>query len=166
MVTGVIETTLNLGEWAVSNDRDGVLTCLGLGSCVAVIVYDPIVRVGGMAHVVLPDSSLGRPTPRSQAKFADVAVPLVVDQLLALGATKIRLQVSLIGGASMLPSSRGLEAMNVGARNAAATHAAVRSLGLRVRQEDLGGTQGRTVRLIVRTGEVSISTARSFRAAA
>lgn len=166
MVTSVIETTLSLGEWAVTDDRDGVLTCLGLGSCVAFIAYDPVARVGGMAHMVLPDSSMGRATPRSEAKFVDVAVPLVMRELLALGALRTRTQVSLVGGAAMLPNSRGPESMNIGARNAAAALAAVKAQGLRVRVEDLGGNQGRTVRLQVRTGEVTISTARTLRAEA
>ncbi|MFA7248623.1 MAG: chemotaxis protein CheD [Dehalococcoidia bacterium] len=165
MVTGVIETTLSLGEWAVTNEREGVLTCLGLGSCVAFIAYDPVARIGGMAHMVLPDSTQGRSTPRSEAKFVDVAVPLVLNEMLSLGAQKTRLQVSLVGGAKMLPNSRP-EAMNIGARNIAAAHAAIEARGLRVRVEDLGGTQGRTVRLQVRTGEVLISTARVLRAAA
>jgi chemotaxis protein CheD len=56
VVTSVIETTLSLGEWAVTDGRDGVLTCLGLGSCVAFIAYDPVARVGGVAHMVLTDS--------------------------------------------------------------------------------------------------------------
>jgi len=166
VVTGVIETTLSLGEWAVSNDRDGVLTCLGLGSCVAFIAYDPVARVGGMAHMVLPDSTQGRATPRSEAKFVDVAVPMVMRELLALGAMKTRTQISLVGGAAMLPNSRGNESLNIGARNAAAAQAAVRAMGLRVKVEDMGGTQGRTVRLLVRSGEVTISTARNLRAEA
>lgn len=166
MVTSAIETTLSLGEWAVTNDRDGVLTCLGLGSCVAFVAYDPVTRVGGMAHMVLPDSSQGRPTPRSEAKFVDVAVPLVMNELFAIGAMRARVQVSLLGGAKMLANSRAPEAMSIGARNAVAAQAAVQALGLRVRVEDLGGTQGRTVRLYVRTGEITISTARVLRAAA
>ena len=166
MVTSVIETTLSLGEWAATNDREGVLTCLGLGSCVAFIAYDPVARVGGMAHMVLPDSTQGRATTRSEAKFVDVAVPLVMREIQALGALKARLQISLVGGAAMLPVRSGNEALNIGARNAAAAQAAVKALGLRVKVEDLGGTQGRTVRLQVRTGEVTISTARTLRAEA
>jgi chemotaxis protein CheD len=166
VVTSVLETTLSLGEWAVSNDRDAVLTCLGLGSCIAFIAYDPVVRIGGMAHMVLPDSTQGRATPRSEAKFVDVAVPLVMRELQALGALKARVQVSLVGGAAMLPNSRANESLNIGARNAVAALAAVKAMGLRVRVEDMGGTQGRTVRLQVRTGEVTISTARSQRAEA
>lgn len=165
MVTSVLETTLSLGEWAVTDNRDGVLTCLGLGSCVAFIAYDPVARVGGMAHMVLPDSAQGRATTRSEAKFVDVAVPLVLRELGALGALKARLQISLVGGAAMLPVRSGNEALNIGARNAAAALAAVKALGMRVRMEDLGGTQGRTVRLQVRSGEVTVSTARTLRAA-
>ncbi|MEI7926249.1 MAG: chemotaxis protein CheD, partial [Chloroflexota bacterium] len=115
---------------------------------------------------VLPDSTQGRATPRSEAKFVDVAVPMVMRELLALGAMKTRTQISLVGGAAMLPNSRGNESLNIGARNAAAAQAAVRAMGLRVKVEDMGGTQGRTVRLLVRSGEVTISTARNLRAEA
>ena len=166
MVTATLQTTLSLGEWAVSNNADAVLTCLGLGSCVAFIAYDPIAHVGGMAHTVLPDSAQGRPSPRSEAKFVDVAVPLVLREMMALGAHQTRLHVSLVGGASMLAGGRVQDSMNIGARNAIAARAATEALGLRVRLEDTGGTQGRTVHLLVRTGEVTIATARVLRAAA
>ena len=166
MIGAAIETTLSLGEWAVSNDVDAVLTCLGLGSCVAFVAYDPLARVGGMAHVVLPDSTAGRPSPRAAAKFADLAVPLVMQEMAALGALRLRLQVSLIGGAHMLVDGRLQDSMNIGERNVIATRAAVQALGLRVRVEETGGGQGRTVRLPVCTGEMSISTARALRAAA
>jgi chemotaxis protein CheD len=166
VLTATLETTLSLGEWAVSNNADALLTCLGLGSCVAFIAYDPITHVGGMAHTVLPDSTQGRPSPRSEAKFVDIAVPLVLREMAALGALRTRLQISLVGGASMLAGGRVQDSMNIGARNAAAAHAAVEAIGLRVRTEDTGGGQGRTVRLLVRTGEVTISTARVLRAAA
>ena len=166
MISASIETTLSLGEWAVSNDVDAVLTCLGLGSCVAFVAYDPVARVGGMAHVVLPDSTLGRPSPRAAAKFADLAVPLVMQEMAALGALRSRVQVSLIGGARMLAGGRVQDSLNIGERNITATRAAVQALGLHVRMEETGGGQGRTVRLPVRTGGLSISTARAFRAAA
>lgn len=166
MAVHTAERTLSLGEWAVTNDTDAVLTCLGLGSCVAFIAHDAAARVGGMAHVVLPDSSQGRPSARSEAKFADLAVPLVVQEMLRLGATRMRLQVTLVGGAKMLSGGPLPDTMHIGDRNAAAVRAAIQALGLRLRLEDLGGTQGRTVRLAVHSGEVNISTTRALRAAA
>lgn len=148
------ETTLSLGEWAVSADPTSVLACLGLGSCVAFIVYDATRHVGGMAHMVLPDSSMGRSSDRTPAKFVDVAVPLVLERALAMGAMRHRLQVHLVGGARMLTSHA--DRMNIGERNAEAARVVCRRLGIAITSEDVGGNTGRTVRLHVGTGELTL----------
>lgn len=161
-----VERALSLGEWAASDDVEVVLSCLGLGSCVAVIAHDAVAHVGGMAHVVLPDSTLGQYGRRAEAKFADLAVPLIVREMVRLGAVPQRLRVALVGGARMLVGGPPSEEAQIGERNVVAVRAALQTLGLRVRLEDTGGTQGRTVHLAVRTGEVMVSTLRAFGAAA
>jgi len=154
MLTTVGETTLSLGEWAVSAEPGAVLACLGLGSCVAFAAYDPVKRVGGMAHMVLPDSSMGRVTELAPAKFVDVAIPLILGEMTTLGALRSRLQVHLIGGARML--SGNADRMKIGERNAQAAQEFSRRLGLRVVTEELGGASGRTVRLHITTGQIRI----------
>lgn len=148
------ETTLSLGEWAASADPTSVLACLGLGSCVAFIVYDATRHVAGMAHTVLPDSALGRLSGMAPAKFVDVAVPLVLERVTALGAEAPRLQVHLVGGSRMLSGNQ--DRMNIGARNVEAARQACARHGLAITSQDVGGTSGRTVRLHVGTGQLTL----------
>ncbi len=157
---------LGLGEWAVSSDPGDVLVSLGLGSCVAFVVYDAVARVGGMAHMVLPDSSMARSATTSPAKFVDLAIPLVVQEMEARGAKTMRMRVHLVGGARMLQSTRASESMNIGDRNAEAARLAVTAAHLHIAGEELGGSHGRTVRLEIATGEMTVSTAGAGRTAA
>lgn len=152
------EETLGLGEWAVSADPRATLTCIGLGSCVAFIVYDSASRVGGMAHMVLPDSTGARAAPGT-AKFVDQAIPLVLDGVQALGGQPRRLRIVLAGGANMLRGPAFDGRVNIGDRNAAAARALLAVRRFRIAAEDLGGTQGRTVRLRLSDGSISVSLA-------
>lgn len=153
------DLALGLGQWAVSDDPGEALVCLGLGSCVAFVAYDPVARLGGMAHMVLPDSTLGRASDAAPAKFVDLAIPLVLDAMQARGAGRARLVIDLVGGARVLRGVGASEAMQIGDRNTAACRAALAALRLPAHAQDLGGTQGRTVRLAVDSGEVTVSTA-------
>jgi chemotaxis protein CheD len=148
--------TLNLGEWKVSANERDVLTCLGLGSCVAFCAHDPQAGVAGMAHMVLPSSSTaGKP---EAPKFIDVAVPLVVEHMERQGAQRDRIVCHLVGGAHILMNTT-TELAQVGDRNIAAAREAVQTLGLRVRGEDVGGSKGRTVRLFVGSGALEVAQA-------
>lgn len=150
---------LSLSEWHVTDDTNVVLMCLGLGSCVALCLHDPIARVGGMAHMVLPDSSSGRVTGPS-AKFVDLAIPMLVEQMREAGAIRSRLRINIVGGARMLSGPAFAGTLDVGARNLTATRSALESLRLSVNGgEEVGGTHGRTVRLHVGSGDVAVSTA-------
>jgi len=152
------EQTLGLGEWAVSGDPSATLTCIGLGSCVAFIVYDAMVKVGGMAHMVLPDSTGARAAPAT-AKFVDQAIPLVMEGVKALGAEPRRLKVVLAGGATMLRGAAFEGRINIGDRNADAAHTLLATRHLKIAAEDVGGTQGRTVRLRLGDGSIAVSLA-------
>lgn len=100
-------TTLmvGLGEVKISQDPAEVLTCLGLGSCVGVCMYDPVAKVAGMAHIVLPNSD-GKPD-KAGGKYADTAVPLLLEMMLKRGAIKSRVIVKIAGGAQ-ISRSKGL----------------------------------------------------------
>ncbi len=155
-------TTLNslvvgLGELKYSDQPGEELTCLGLGSCVAISAWDRLNKRGSMAHVVLPECSPGRkPTPR----FADIAVPEMMEKLVTLGAVMTRLEIKLVGGAHMTPTnSPNLPAMRIGDRNIEAVKAQLNKLGLKAVAENLGGNNGRTVRLDVESGRVTVVTA-------
>ena len=156
---------LSLGEWAVSKDPDVELVCLGLGSCIAFAAHDPKAGVGGMAHMVLPDSTQGRPTSGA-AKFVDLAIPLVVSEMEQLGAKRAHMKVHLAGGARMLAGTAFQDKMLIGERNREATEVAMKQLGLRVTTEETGGERGRTVQLHVGTGIFDVHSGATERKAA
>ncbi len=148
---------IGLGELEVSGSADAVLVCLGLGSCVALCAYDPVGRVGGMAHMVLPASSEGR-AQGPDARFVDLGVPLLIDRMRRAGALRSRLVLKIAGGAHILAAATN-GTLNIGRRNAEATREILTALGLQLHAEDTGGGHGRTVRLHVGTGEITVSTA-------
>ena len=156
---------LSLGEWAVSDDPERQLVCLGLGSCVAFCGYDPQAQVGGMAHMVLPDSNHGK-RGGAEAKFVDLAIPLVLVEMEKLGAKRSRIKIQLVGGAQMMQGPMVSEAMMIGQRNLDAAHAALSELRLQIASEDTGGDAGRTVSLAVGSGALNITSPRKKLAAA
>jgi chemotaxis protein CheD len=159
MTTAVVRpTVVGLGEIAVSTKPEDVLVSLGLGSCVCIAAFDPKSGVAGMAHIVLPDS--GGKEGRQSPKFADVAIPELFKQMQKAGATINKLVLKLAGGAHMmLVAAPDTSQMNIGDRNIEAVKDLLKEAGHRVSAEDLGGTQGRTVRLTVGTGSVTVSRA-------
>lgn len=164
----MIETVkVGVAELKASDNHD-VLASFGLGSCVAIAIYDPIKKVGGLAHVMLPESR-GLEPPAMPGKFADTAVACLVEELIGLGARKRSLKSKLVGGAQMfeLPGARSEAAktacgpsVNIGARNIVAAREALQKLKIPIEGEDTGGNHGRTVRFDTSTGEVQISSIR------
>jgi chemotaxis protein CheD len=120
-----------------------------LGSCVAVCLWEPQLACGGINHFLLPLwNGEGLPTPR----YGNVAIPLLVEQLTALGARRERLQAKLFGGASMWQGSEGLLA--VGERNIALARTQLGELHVPILAADVGGTMGRKLVFNSGTGEV------------
>ncbi len=159
MTTAAVQpTVVGLGEIAVSTKGEDTLVSLGLGSCVCVTAFDPKSGVAGMAHIVLPDS--GGSEQRQTPKFADVALPTLFEQMEKAGASKAGLVIKLAGGAQMMPvKAPNTSVMNIGDRNIESVKELLQKAGRRVKAEDLGGTQGRTVRLTVGTGKVTVARA-------
>lgn len=147
---------VGLGELRVSRDPRDILVCYGLGSCVGICLYDPAARVGGMAHVVLPDSGSGRGTDLP-ARFADTAVPRLVQAALAQGAVRSRLVTRIAGGAQVLKVGATAR-LDIGARNCEAVREGLRRLRIALVAADVGGHHGRTVQLFVADGRVLVST--------
>lgn len=145
---------LGLGEHA-ARPAPARLAALGLGSCVAVILHDPEHRVGAMAHVVLPSQSLSRDRERP-GRFAELAVPLLLGEMETLGVDRRQVTARLVGGASMFGALIPAGSMHMGQRNVSACRTAVRSAGLRVVAEDVGGERGRSIWFDVATGQVQV----------
>jgi chemotaxis protein CheD len=136
--------------------REDTLVTLGLGSCVAILLHDRVANVGGMAHVLLPEPALARDAT-NPAKFATTAVPLLLEELAALGGKTSRLEGRLVGGASMFTSLMGPGSLNMGERNIRASREALRAAGIPVMAEQVGGDFGRSVRFWVGEGRTVVT---------
>ena len=149
---------IGMGEIAVSREPSSVLTCLGLGSCIALCAYDPVTRVGGMVHIVLPESNISN-TEQSPAKYADTAVPFLIEQMARHNAIKTRLVVKIAGGAQMSLASGLLGAFKTGERNVEMVLSCLEKERISVSGIDVGGNKGRTVQLYPATGKVTTRSA-------
>lgn len=145
---------MKVADWAAERG-DGVLVTLGLGSCVAIMLYDAETKAGAMAHVLLPSISLARDIT-NRAKFPETAVPMLVERLKALGADPRRLVAKLAGGASMFGQLVTPGTIQMGERNVLAARSALRTAAIPIVREAVGGERGRTVRFHVRDGRVEI----------
>lgn len=145
---------VGFGEYRISANPEGVLICFGLGSCVAVTMYDTGKKIGGMLHIVLP-STQGRLT-KTPARFADTGIPLLLEEMRKMGAEKRRTIVTMAGGAKILKLHYSLEPLDIGSRNVDVCLETLKQLGLRVHGQETGGTRGRTVRLYIKSGETFV----------
>ena len=148
------EVIVKVADWAAERG-DGVIVTLGLGSCVAIMLYDADRAAGAMAHVLLPSRSLAHDTT-NLAKFPESAVPLLVDRLRALGAEPRRLVAKLAGGASMFSQLMTPGTIQMGERNIVASRNALRAASIPIVKESVGGERGRSVRFHVKDGRVEI----------
>lgn len=137
---------------------DAVLASLGLGSCVAVILFDSDRRIGGMAHILLPSRSLSRATD-NPGRFPQTALPLLIDRMMALGADRRGLTARLVGGASMFANLAPSGSMQMGDRNVIAVREVLNQLAIPIVGEEVGGNIGRSVWFTVDTGQVEVRTA-------
>ena len=150
------ERIVKVADWAVDRGRR-VLVSVGLGSCVAIMLHDPVAGLGGMAHVLLPSARLSRDAGHP-AKFPETAVPLLVERLVAIGAERHRLVAKLAGGASMFAQLLTSGALQMGERNLVAARDVLRREAIPIIAEATGGERGRTVRFQVWDGSVEIRT--------
>ncbi len=137
---------------AVSNNLQEELITYSLGSCIGVVIYDPAVKVGGMLHYMLPESSMDvEKARRTPAMFADTGIPLLFKQSYQLGASKRNLLVKVVGGAQIMDENG---VFNIGKRNYLALRKLFWKNNVMVTAEHVGGNVNRTVRLEIGTGRV------------
>lgn len=135
----------------------GILTTLGLGSCVGVCLHDKLNKVSGMVHVMLP-SSLQIKNNSNVAKFADTGIVKLLEDMQKLGANKNRIVCKIAGGAQMFNFNDSSDIMRIGYRNVTATKEVLQSLNIPILAEDTGGSYGRTIELYSETGMLLIKT--------
>jgi chemotaxis protein CheD len=128
----------------------------GLGSCVGLVLYDPIKRIAGLAHIMLPSSDLGKHGEINEAKYADTAIPLLITLMEKKGGEKRQFQAKLAGGAQMFLFKTTNDSMRIGPRNVEACKDVLKSLGIPILAEDTGGNFGRTIELDAVTGVLNI----------
>ena len=145
---------VDIADLAVSKDPNCTLVTYSLGSCIGVVVWDPVVKVGGLLHFMLPESTISPDKARNRpGMFADTGIPLLFRKVYAEGGDKKRMVVK-VAGAAQLMDSQGV--FNIGKRS----HLALRKILWRnnvlVDAEEVGGYDGRTVKLEIGTGRVLI----------
>lgn len=147
---------IGVGDMSVSNNQAITLSTYALGSCVAVVAYDPVVKAGGLLHAMLPQASISPAKALVQpAMFVDTGMPLLLRALVGLKADTRRLRIFLAGGASVICAN---DMFKIGERNLQATMQHLAQLGLSVNYSAVGGTINRTVHLVIGTGAITLKT--------
>lgn len=131
------------------------VTTLGLGSCVGIALRDPVTKIGGLAHIMLPDSTAIR-NNANIPKFADTGIEELVKQMAAKGANRSRLVAKIAGGAQMFAFQAKSDMVRIGERNVEASKQKLKELGIRILAEDTGKDYGRTVIFYPETGDFVI----------
>lgn len=148
-----IEIRVNVADYAVA--AGGTISTIGLGSCVAIVLYDATARVGGMAHVLLPNEAMSRDRS-NPAKFPASAVPLLLGEMRLLGAKVERVRAKIVGGASMFGNLIPAGGINIGERNIVAVRGALAEVKVPIVAEDVGSDHGRSVYLFIGDGRVEV----------
>lgn len=131
------------------------ITTLGLGSCVGIAIRDPVTKIGGLAHIMLPDSSSIR-NNTNIPKFADTGIEELVRRVVAKGASRTRLVAKIAGGAQMFAFQSKNDMTRVGERNVEASKQKLAQLKIPILAEDTGKNYGRTVIFYPETGDYVI----------
>ena len=145
---------VGVADMKVSNNLDSVLVTYSLGSCIGIAIHDPVARVGGLLHFMLPESELDR--QKAQEKpymFADTGIPKLFKSAYELGAKKHRMRVVIAGGSQVM-DQHGF--FNIGKRNQMAVRKIFHRNNIMIDGCDVGGTSNRTLRLVVRSGLTSL----------
>ena len=137
----------------------GTLVTIGLGSCVAIALYDAEARVAGLSHVLLPSETMSRDRS-NPAKFPRTAIPLLMDEMCQRGARPERIRAKIVGGASMFGNLLPNGGINIGERNIAAVRAALVALSVPIVAEDVGSDYGRSVYFRVDDGRLEVRSLR------
>jgi chemotaxis protein CheD len=151
------EINVGLGEHAVSRSPEDVLVAYGLGSCMGVVMVDPNSHYAGLLHAVLPRASVVSAAGESNPfKYVESGIENLIASLIRNGANQSRLVVRLIGGANMLMTSEFTRSFDIGTRNIEAARATLGRLKLSIVAAEVGGHTGRTLRVYVANGRVTV----------
>ena len=150
---------VGVADMKVSNSRSESIITYALGSCIGLVIYDPVVKVGGILHYMLPESSIDK--EKAAAKpymFADSGIPRLFKSAYKLGAVKQRMKVYVAGGAEIL-DQKGF--FNIGKRNYMALKKMFFKNKMMITKQNVGGNTNRTIRIEIATGDIYIKTSGS-----
>ena len=152
---------VGIGEFKVVKGQ-AILESISLGSCMGIVLYDPVEKIGGLAHTMLPNSSLSsiKPSNATPAKFVDKAITLMIEEMTKMGASKTRLIAKIAGGACMFQSAMPDPAMNIGQKNLDATKQHLAQEKIAIIAEDTGKDYGRTLQFNTVTGKLVVRSAK------
>lgn len=150
------EIQVGIADYKITVSPHRLIT-LGLGSCVGISMYDPKIKIGGLLHIMLPDSTQFK-NVTNPAKFADLGLPLMLNEMRRQGGSPGRITAKLVGGAQMFTGFDEKLALNIGERNTEMARKVLRDLGVRIVAEETGGNKGRTMIFDTASGKVIIRT--------
>lgn len=147
---------VGVADMKVSNNHAESIITYSLGSCIGLVIYDPVVKVGGILHYMLPDSSIDKDKATVRPyMFADSGIPRLFKTAYKLGASKQRMQIYVAGGAEIL-DQKGF--FNIGKRNYMALKKMFFKNKVMINKQDVGGNINRTVRIEIATGDIYVKT--------
>jgi len=146
--------TVGLGESVLSRNPQDVLVAFGLGSCLGIAFYDPYMKIAGLLHAVLPEYVNNSHAPGE--RFVDTGIENTLKEMVAAGAIQASLHIRMVGGANMLVSAELSRTFDIGTRNIASAYKTLERLRLKLACQEVGGNIGRTVRLYVANGRMTV----------
>jgi chemotaxis protein CheD len=150
------EIHVAMGAIEVSADQETKLITF-VGSCVALCLYDPLTKIAGMSHVMLPKNTAGQTKQGESGKYADQAIETTIQMMVEKGADLKRIKASIAGGAKIFTSESGDSIFNIGEKNAISIKEILREKRIPLISSHLGMTYGRWVKLDINTGKMTVS---------
>lgn len=152
----VKEYRVGIADLDVATSPDKIIT-VGLGSCIGIALYDKFKGIGGLLHIMLPDSTQFS-NVTNPLKFADLGIPILIEKMESKGANKRNMKAKIAGGASMFNFSDKSMVMDIGNRNGIAVKRVLNEFSIPILSEDIGGNKGRTMIFDTSNGTVQIKT--------
>ena len=150
-----MKIVVGVADMAVSKNPNDEIITYALGSCLGITVYDPVVQVGGMIHIMLPMSTIDAEKAKNKPyMFVDTGVPILFNECYKAGAVKSRLIVKVAGGARF--KTEGQDYFNIGQRNFTILRKLLWKNGILLKTYDVGGSISRTLSMDIKTGTVLI----------
>lgn len=148
---------VGISDLNIVHEPDTIRTS-GLGSCVGAVIYDLSNKIAGLAHIMLPDSNLTKEKNFNKYKYANTAIPILIEKLKTNGAKSFALKAKIAGGAQMFQFSSHSPMMRIGPRNVEAVKDMLHHYRIPIIAEDVGGSNGRTIEFDPMTGKLKIRT--------